>query len=150
MKIQTAHFGEVEIDDSKVLSFENGLPGLEDNKRFAMLSNEKSQPINWLQSLDHKEISLPVADPYLVCPEYIFDIPQPDIDALGIKQIEDIYVLNILVIPRNAGDITINLSAPIIINVQNSKGRQIILDDKRYSVRVPVSELLAGAAEGGK
>ena len=36
---------------------------------------------------------------------------------------------------------TINLFAPIIINVRNSKARQIILDDKRYGVRVPVKEL---------
>ena len=57
MKIQTAHFGEVEIDDNKVLFFDNGLPGLEDNKRFALLSNEESKPINWFQSLDHREIS---------------------------------------------------------------------------------------------
>lgn len=150
MKIQTAHFGEVEIDDNKVLFFDNGLPGLEDNKRFALLSNEESKPINWFQSLDHREISLPVMDPFLICPDYAFDIPQADVDALGIEQVDDVYVLSILVIPRNAGGITINLSAPIIINVRNGKGRQIVLDDKKYLVRVPISELLSKAAEGGK
>ena len=75
MRIATAHFGEVEIDDNKVLFFENGLPGLEDNKRFALLSNEESRPINWFQSLDHWEIALPVIDPFLVC-DYAFDIPR--------------------------------------------------------------------------
>jgi len=148
MRIATAHFGEVEIDDNKVLFFENGLPGLEDNKRFALLSNEESRPINWFQSLDHWEIALPVIDPFLVCPDYAFDIPQADVDALEIKQVEDVYVLNVLVIPRNGG-ITINLAAPIVINVKNNRGKQIILDDKKYSVRMPISELLPNAAEGG-
>ena len=53
MKIPTAHFGEVEIDEKKILYFEKGLPGLEDDKRFALLSNEDSRPVSWLQSLDH-------------------------------------------------------------------------------------------------
>ncbi|MGI5935636.1 MAG: flagellar assembly protein FliW [Oscillospiraceae bacterium] len=149
MKIETAHFGVVEIDDNKVLFFENGLPGLEDDKRFALLSKEESRPINWFQSLDHREIALPVMDPFLVCPDYAFDIPQADVNALEIKQVDDVYVLSVLVIPRSEG-ITINLAAPIVINVRNNRGKQIILDDKKYSVRVPISELLSKAAEGGK
>jgi flagellar assembly factor FliW len=149
MKIQTLHFGEVEIDNGKVMAFESGLPGLEDNKRFVLLSNEKSQPISWLQSLDSKEIALPVIDPFKLFPDYSFDIPQDDIDALGIMDVKDVFVLNILVIPRNLDTMTINLSAPVIINVKSSKGCQIILDDRKYRVRVPVSELLGAPAKGG-
>jgi flagellar assembly factor FliW len=44
MKIATAHFGEVEIDENKILIFEKGLPGLEEDKRFALLSNEDCRP----------------------------------------------------------------------------------------------------------
>lgn len=149
MKIATAHFGEVEIDENKILIFEKGLPGLEEDKRFALLSNEDSRPISWLQSLDHKEISLPVMDPFLVCPDYSFDISQSDVEALGIDDIKDVYVLSILVIPGNINAMTINLSAPVIINVRNSKACQIILDDRRYRVRVPVAELLAKIGKGG-
>jgi flagellar assembly factor FliW len=149
MKIATAHFGEVEIDENKILIFEKGLPGLEENKRFALLSNEDSRPVSWLQSLDHKEISLPVMDPFLVCPDYSFDISQSDVEALGIDDIKDVYVLSILVIPSNINAMTINLSAPVIINVRNSKASQIILDDRKYRVRVPVAELLAKTGKGG-
>lgn len=148
MIIQTAHFGEVEIDDNKILTFENGLPGLEEDKKYALLSNEDSRPVSWLQSLDHKEISLPVMDPFLICPDYSFDISQDDINILNIDQIRDIYILCILVIPQNTDAMTINLSAPIIINVQNSKGCQIILDDRKYRVRVPVSDLIESAKGG--
>lgn len=149
MKIPTAHFGEVEIDDNKVLYFEKGLPGLEDDKRYALLSNEDSRPVSWLQSLDHREISLPVMDPFLVCPDYSFDISPNDVDAIAADDIKDVYVLNILVIPKNVNAMTINLSAPIIINVRNSKGCQIILDDRKYRVRVPVTELLEKSGKDG-
>lgn len=149
MKIPTAHFGEVEIDDNKILVFEKGLPGLEEDIKYALLSNEDSRPISWLQSLDHSEISLPVMDPFLICPDYSFDISQNDVETLSIEDIKDVYVLSVLVIPKNKNAMTINLSAPIIINVRNSKGKQIILDDRKYRVRVPVSELLAKSGKDG-
>ncbi len=149
MLIPTAHFGEVEIDEKKILTFEKGLPGLEEDKRYVLLSNEDSRPVSWLQSLDNREISLPVMDPFLVCPDYSFDISQNDVEALSIEEIKDVYVLSILVIPKNVNAMTINLSAPIIINVRNSKGCQIVLDDRKYRVRVPVSELLKKAGKDG-
>lgn len=149
MKIQTAHFGEIDIDDKNVLSFEEGLFGLEEDRRYALLSNKDSQPVNWLQSLDHREISLPVMDPFSVCPDYSFDISATDVDRLGVKQVKDVYVLSVLVIPQNAGAMTINLSAPIIVNVRNKKGCQIILDDRKYRVRVPVAELLGKPVKDG-
>ena len=141
MDIQTAHFGVVEIDEKKIIKFENGLPGLEDNKHFVLLASEESKPICWLQSLDHTEISLPVIDPFKICSNYSFDISQEDINALEIEQIKDVYVLNVLRIPKSLELMTINHLAPIIINVRNSKARQKIFDDKRYCVRVPVKEL---------
>jgi flagellar assembly factor FliW len=149
MKIPTAHFGEVEIDESKILIFDKGLPGLEEDTRFALLSNEDSRPVSWLQSIDHREISLPVMDPFLVCPDYSFDISQTDVDALSVGDIKDVYVLSILVIPKNVNAMTINLSAPIIINVRSSKACQIVLDDRKYRVRVPIADLLAKSGKGG-
>lgn len=149
MKIQTAHFGEVEIDENNILIFEKGLPGLEHDISYALLSNEDSRPVCWLQSLGHKEISLPVMDPFAICRDYSFDISTDDVNELGIEQVKDVYVLSILVIPQNVNAMTINLSAPIIINVKNKKGRQIILDDRKYRVRVPVSELLRKPVKDG-
>lgn len=149
MKIQTAHFGEVEIEDENILRFEKGLPGLETDRRFALLSNEDSRPISWLQSLDHAEISLPVVDPFSFCPDYSFDVSAEDVEKLAIEQIKDVYVLTVLVIPRSASAMTVNLSAPIIINTRNKKGCQIILDDRKYRVRVPVAELLGRPVKDG-
>lgn len=149
MEIQTAHFGKVEVDDGRMLFFEKGLPGLEGYNRFVLLSSQESRPVSWLQAVGDKIVSLPVTDPFKVCPDYSFDISTDDIDALGIENVKDVFVLSVLVIPKNISAMTINLSAPIIINVRNNKGCQIILDDRKYRVRVPVSELLKKPAKGG-
>jgi flagellar assembly factor FliW len=149
ININTAHFGEVEIDENNILFFDKGLPGLPDDRRFALLSNEESRPISWLQSLDHSEIALPVVDPFTISPDYSFDISTDDVNNLLIEQVKDVYVLCVLVIPSNIESMTINLSAPIIINVKNRKGCQIILDDRRYRMRTPVSELLGRPLKDG-
>jgi flagellar assembly factor FliW len=148
MKVQTAHFGEVEIDKAKILVFENGLPDWRIIK--GMSCSPARRAVRQLASIGGGiHISLPVMDPFKICPDYSFDIAQDDINALGVKDVRDVFVLSVLVIPRNASIMTINLTAPIIINVGNNRGCQIILDDRKYRVRVPVSELLGKPAKDG-
>lgn len=147
MRIRTAHFGEIEFDMEKRFYFKCGLPGLEEETEFALLSQGKSEPICWMQSLIHQEVALPVLNPFLICPTYAFDITDSDIDKLQIMDVKDVCVLNVLVIPKGDPDaMRINLSAPIIINMKNRQGGQIFLDDKCYTTRMRVSDLIAEAA----
>lgn len=144
MKIQTAHFGEIEYDDKKIVSFEKGLPGLEEDTQFALLTHENSAPICWMQSLNRPQVALPVLNPFLICPTYEFCIADSDISELGIGDVQDVCILNVLVIPRgNSEQMTINLAAPVIINMKNCQGRQIFLEDKKYGTRMLVSEMIA-------
>ncbi|MPM97960.1 Flagellar assembly factor FliW [bioreactor metagenome] len=149
MKLETAHFGVVEIDENSILHFDDGLPGLEADQRYALLTNEQSKPVSWLQSVDHKEIALPVVDPFLPCPGYDFEISPGDVERLEAGQAQDLFVLNVLVIPEDINGMTVNLSAPIVVNARNKKGRQIILDGRQYRVRMPVSELLGRSVKDG-
>lgn len=147
MKIHTAHFGEIEFDMDKKICFENGLPGLEEDTEFALLSQEDSTPICWLQSLTRTHIAIPVLNPFLICPAYEFDITDSDIDKLQILDVKDVCILNVLVIPGgNPDEMTINLSAPVIINMKNRQGRQIFLNEKCYKTRMRVADLIADAA----
>jgi flagellar assembly factor FliW len=147
MKIQTVHFGEIEIDDEKVFSFPNGLPGLEEDKRFTLLSRGEEQPIRSLQSIDHWEIALPVVDPFQLLPSYECDLLEDDIAALSIDSPEDVLTLGVLVIPKEPEKMTINLVAPLIINLKNRIGRQIFLENRKYNVRTSVLELMRENAE---
>ncbi|MDR2665807.1 MAG: flagellar assembly protein FliW, partial [Oscillospiraceae bacterium] len=75
MTIDTLRFGQVEIDEAKILTFKSGLPGLEGNTEFVVLRFEESYPIVWLQSAYERGICLPVIDTFAVSPDYAFDIP---------------------------------------------------------------------------
>lgn len=148
MLLNTAHFGAVEFDESKKFLFANGLPGLPEDTEFALLSHEQSEPVCWLQSMVHPEVALPVLNPFLLCPTYSFDITDSDVDELHITDIKDVFVINVLVIPKDPNEMTINLAAPIIVNTQNHQGRQIFLNDKAYRIKMRVSDLLDSAVSG--
>jgi len=142
MQLMTSHFGLVEFDESKKFFFEEGLPGLEDEREFALLSHEQSAPVCWLQSMVHPEIALPVLNPFLLCPTYSFDITDSDVEALGIEDDKDVFTINVVVIPKDPTEMTINLAAPIIVNAVNHQAKQIFVSDKRYKIKTKVSELL--------
>ena len=149
MKLSCLRFGEIEIQDEEILTFAKGIPGLEDSKRFAIIHPEETHPIMWLQSIDEPNISLPVIDPFFLYPDYNFDISEDDLSDLEIEQESDVYVINVLVIPQDVEKMTINLIAPIIINVKRNAGKQIFIDYHKYSVRQPVYEAFMKRLKGG-
>ena len=73
MKITTRVFGEMEIDDSKIIHFPAGIIGFPEMTDFALVFDEekgKTSPIRWLQSLQETNFALPVMDPLLVVQDY--------------------------------------------------------------------------------
>lgn len=136
MKLDTKHFGEIEIDEGKIISFPEGIPGFEDQKRFVIINNHDSEnPFDWLQAVDNGSLSFVVINPFLVKPDYDFVLSQSVEEKLKIENEKDVAVYTIAVIPEDIKKITINLSGPVIINVKEKLGKQIILNDERYSTR---------------
>ena len=138
MQIETIRFGSVNIDKSKLITFCDGIPGLEEYRKYALLQFEESYPIIWLQSVDEGGICLPVLDTFAVLTEYVFDIEDEDVRILELNGPEDLHVVSVLVIPEDIRQMTVNLAAPIIINTVTGKAKQIMLSGSDYNVRVPV------------
>ena len=138
MQIDTLRFGPVEVDESKLITFEDGIPGLEEYRAYALLQFEESYPIIWLQSVDEGGICLPVLDTFAVLSGYVFDIDDEDVKALALGGPEDLHVVSVLVIPDEIQRMTVNLAAPILINTVSGKAKQILLSGSDYNVRVPI------------
>jgi len=138
MQIETVRFGLVEIDEKKLITFDGGIPGLEEYRRYALLQFEESYPIIWLQSLDNGGICLPVLDTFAVLTGYVFDIDDRDVEELGLESPEKLQVVSVLVIPDDIQRMTVNLAAPIIINTATGKAKQIVLGGSDYNVRAPI------------
>lgn len=113
-----------------------GLGGFETEKDFSLIANAKESPLIWLQSRSFPDLAFVTVDPFLVYPDYLPDFEEEDLQALEIENEGDTLVL---CIAHVKGDMTINLVAPLLINLQNDKGKQVILKNNTdYSLNHPI------------
>ncbi len=143
MLAKTKFFGEVELDDDKVLEFPNGIIGFEDYKKFAILYDEDDKSenrISWLQSLDEQGLALPVIDPLVIAPEYAPVIEDELLGPLDDPSEEDLLFLLAMTIPSDMTKVTANMKAPFIINAAARKGVQLVVENEDYPVKFNVYE----------
>lgn len=137
MTIQTVRFGQMEVDESKIITFVEGVPGLEEYSKYTILQLEEKNPILWLQSVEDSGVCLPVISSFDLEPGYAFNLADEDVAALKLESPEQLHVLSVLVIPENLHGMTVNMAAPIIINTKTAMAKQIILSGGEYNVRAP-------------
>ncbi|MDE7366002.1 MAG: flagellar assembly protein FliW [Lachnospiraceae bacterium] len=141
MVAQTRLFGEITIEDDKVLEFPNGIIGIGDKHKFAIIYDvEKGEDtaIRWLQSMEDPYLTLPVIEPYAILDEYNPMIEDALLEVLDNPKDEDIIVLLTLIISSDVKKITANLKAPIVINSATCKGSQLIVENSDYEAKFNV------------
>lgn len=151
MKVETKHFGEIEVEEDQILDFIGGVPGFEGN-RYVLLnsSSEENSPFVWLQSLDDTNIALVLVNTFMLYPDYAPDVNDEFLGVLEFDNREDLAVFNVMVIPEKIEDMTVNLKAPIIINNKNRKAVQVICDNSSYEIKHKVYGDLQKVIEANK
>lgn len=147
MKAATRLFGEIEIDESKIITFEDGIIGFPDMKKFTLIFDEEKEgrpSISWLQSMEEPEIAFPVMDPLFVCETYNPSVEEELLKNLGTIKEDNLYVLVTVTVPQNIKELAVNLKAPIVINTDTRKASQIIVEDD-LPVRYRIYEILEEA-----
>lgn len=147
MKAATRLFGEIEIDESKIITFEDGIIGFPDMKKFTLIFDEEKEgrpSISWLQSMDEPEMAFPVMDPLFVCETYNPSVEEELLKNLGTIKEDNLYVLVTVTVPQNIKELAVNLKAPIVINTDTRKASQIIVEDD-LPVRYRIYEILEEA-----
>ena len=139
MKIQTDYMGEVEIDESKVIHFEHGLPGFETESDFVLLPIEENSVFQILQSIKTEELAFIITSPYAVMADYTFDIDEATVHALKIRSENEVAVFAIVSLKKTLAQSTVNLKAPIVLNTTNRKAKQVIIDSDIYEIRHQLS-----------
>lgn len=150
MRLTTRLFGEINIDEEKMLSFDHGLVGFPDLNKFTLIFDEEGETkksITWLQSLDEEVFALPVIDPLLVKEDYNPVVDEDILKPLGEIGEEGILVLVTVTVPQDIEKMSVNLKAPILVNVGTRKALQIILDNSDLPVKFPIYELLKAKKE---
>lgn len=119
MKITTQQFGEIEFTEDKVISFESGLLGFEDFKKYLFIKTDDSV-FYWLTSIENPGIAFPLFGVRVLDEKF----PQTDEhEAFGI-----------VILNPDPLKITVNLKAPVYINQEAKSGFQKIIDTDVYPV----------------
>lgn len=151
MKIDTRIFGEIEISDDKIITFENGIIGFPDLKHFTLLHDEEKGTgvgIRFLQSLEEPTFAMPVMDPLLVEPSYDPEVNDELLASAGNLTPDNILVLVTVTVPSDLTKMSVNLQGPLVINVDEHKACQIIIDGGQYPVKFPIYDILQARKAG--
>lgn len=140
MEIMTRDFGKVDIDEDKIIEFPEGIPGFKEEKEFVLLPLEKDSLFVIMQSVNNSDLAFITIEPKSIIKDYEFVISEKTEELLEITGIEDIILLNIVNIKEKLEDMTINLAAPLVININANLGKQVILDDNKYPVKYKLNK----------
>jgi flagellar assembly factor FliW len=135
LRLKTSRFGEVECPRSSVVTIFAGLIGFPQFKDFVLI--EYTAPFSWLQSTENPDLAFVVVNAAEFGESYSFDLPLSDRE-LDLTQEDEVAIFNIVSIRSDPRDSTVNLKAPVVVNLRNRKGRQVILDDNKFPTRMPL------------
>lgn len=138
MKVNTRYFGEVEIEDDKIVTFEKGIPGFEEYTKYTILYDIKEEGeafFSWLQCVTEKDLAFPIVNPFRVDKEYNPVVEDALLEKLGEFETEDLAVFLLATVPDDIKKATVNMKAPLVINTRNNKGMQIIVENNDYEVK---------------
>lgn len=143
----TPYQGEMlqSLEKEAVITFPEGVPAFEDAKNFTLVTTDDIKPFLYLKSLEIDELGFVCIDPFLIQKDYLVKITAADLAQLGLKDPKDALVFCFVSVKEDPKENTANLLAPIVVNLQNRTGRQIILDN--YPVRLNIWESLDAMGE---
>lgn len=141
MEIQTTRFGRLEVADDRIMEFPKGLLGFPDRTRFALIQTSEENYFFWLQCVDDANLAFVITDPSTFFKDYEVPIREELQAELGLASLE---AAQVFVICNKVGDwLTGNLLGPIVINVENRVGQQVVLTEKKWTTRQPLMKLTA-------
>lgn len=128
MIVDTSNFGKIEIEEKKIIYFEKAILGFEGYNRFTIINNLEDDIFYWLQSVDEGELSFIMINPLVFVDDYKISLSARIQQELAMSEDSDMVIYSIVVVDQSTGDIRTNLKAPIIINADNNKAAQIVLE----------------------
>ncbi|GIV07312.1 MAG: flagellar assembly protein FliW [Fimbriimonadales bacterium] len=151
MELETTRFGTINIQADDIITFEDGLVGLNQYRRFVLMQHDSEGPFWWLQSAEEPSFALLLIDPWYFRPDYEVVLPESEVERLQLSESTPQAVLTTVTIPSGKPHaMTSNLLAPIVINTALRIGRQVILNDERYHTRHPILQEMWRTAQAAE
>src|SRR3990167_3704542 len=95
MKIKSRPFGEIEIDETRIITVQGGMFGFEGFERFALVGVQEQKPFEWLQCIDEPGIAFVVIRPEAFMPAYQLQISEADKTALNVGSESELHTFGV-------------------------------------------------------
>jgi len=149
VRVETKRFGTISVSADEQFDVPRGIPGFAQLRRAVLLAAARAdvdtdaQSLFWLQDLDDGDLAFLCVVPWDLFPDYDLEI---DEDEFGIDGSADVRVLNLVTVRdvEKRSALTVNLRAPIIIDIRRRQMFQTILSDQRWPITAPVTSAAAG------
>ena len=151
--IETRIFGKVSIGEDRVINFANGILGFPDLKRFTLLhdvARGSNAGIHYLQSIDEPGFAMPVMNPMIVRPDYNPKVQEEYLAPVGDITKEETLLFVTLTVPGDVKKMTVNLRAPIIINVERRTACQLIAEGDEYDIKYAIYDIVMANRDNQK
>ena len=135
-KVYTSRFGEIEVDEKKIIRFKDGIPAFEDEHEFVILPYEEESPYYFMQSLSSPDLAFLLTIPFLFFNDYTFELDDETVNELDIQDSENVFYYSMVTIPNGSiRYMTANLLAPIVLNGANMQAKQVVLEKSNYTTK---------------
>ena len=136
LKVNTSRFGEIEVDENNVVHFANGIPAFEGKNDYVILPYDQESPYYFMQSLKSPDLAFLLTIPFLFFPDYTFEIDDETVKELEIKNQENVVYYSMITIPNGSiRYMTANLLAPVVLNTDNMRAKQVVLEKSNYTTK---------------
>lgn len=136
--IKTTRFGQVQCQPEDIITFSEGILGFADLRQFVILDDPNDEIFAWLQSCENPAVAFPVLEPELFSQNYKISLAKTDLEALKMANVEKARSFCIITIPDDPTQMSANMKAPIVINLDAKLGRQCVLQDNSLAIREPI------------
>lgn len=138
MEVISPVHGKITYDENEIIKFEKTILGFDKSKRFILKDVNENDFFKILQSVDEPEVGFIVISPFEVENNYEINLNNEVINTLKIKEANNVLLYSLVTLNSKIEDITVNLKAPIVININNKKAQQFIIDKEKYKIKHPL------------
>lgn len=144
MEINTKYFGPMPYTEDEVITFQKGIFGFEENKRFILIRFvDEVGGLLCLQNIEDEQLAFVVMNPFYFMPDYKPVLAEADLKKLGAETSEELLFYNICVLDEDIAKSTANMRCPLVINGDTQQAMQVILEDSQYGFKQPFHEFEA-------
>jgi flagellar assembly factor FliW len=129
MRIDTRRFGTLHLNSDQLFLFPQGLIGMETLRQWALLPDPQNPSVAWLQSASRGDRAIALISPRAFFDSYRVHVTRRELECLHMKSGTELYIMT--TVSGHVGKLTTNLRAPLILNLDQRLGCQIITNDSQ-------------------